>query len=815
MMDSKIQSGNTETFHIHNHAGAMERDSSRLLSQSKSGLRKKLFRSVSLQLAIVLGAVFLIVMSLELLRIHRDFHRTQEKIAKVIVLNGSRLAQRTAMSLASLVNNAPYTTIFQIMSTTVATDPDILYGIYMDADRKPLVSVRPGDTLSSFSPLVAPLEDAMSLWVSGITKVQFRSVRDNGVSVIEFAAPVEKNGTILGFVRFGISVESMNLDLHESRVAWRKTKELTFSLFLLLAFSALIMALWSSSELSERITKPIRALTGSAIRIANGDYRAEIQSSGEDEIAALAVAFETMRTRIHGYTSELQSMVDQRVKQVRDILNNVRQGLFTFNLDLTVNSDCSSSALEILGFEDLTGRTLSQVFRMGSHDESLFRDWIEVVLKNHQVLRWEKLAKLAPCQDFLLPRASGERQVRVAYQKIVDAGGGLICIMALIEDVTEARLLKTRIEDEKILLEKKVETILGITCNPPEVIVEFLKDSATRINSLLQKFGNMDYPFVDKRRKKRVNDDTDSKVWIRTAYKDCHTIKGNAGAFGFGTLMELAHELENRLDEIIRGKATWSESFPLVRKLIGEMHEECQRMREIHSMLIGNSEEAYVRVPESKLLKIRHLAEKSQSLALSPDLLTLVEYCKRVSYRGLLSLTRKYQDLVARTAAKTGKDVVFSVAPQDLELDPELLFRADEALIHLLRNAVVHGIEENRSAAFLKKGIGRVDLAYSRTYGGHEFSVRDNGQGIDPDALLERAVASGILSPEAAMTLGEKDKLQLIFYPGFTTSEKPDSLSGRGMGLSIARESIAAFGGSLTLETRIGEGTVFTISLPV
>jgi chemotaxis protein histidine kinase CheA len=439
---------------------------------------------------------------------------------------------------------------------------------------------------------------------------------------------------------------------------------------------------------------------------------------------------------------------------------------------------------------------------------------VEVVLKNHGTLRWEKLARLAPCHEFRLPGNSGERLVRVEYQEILDAQGGLIRIMALIQDVTEAKRLEARIKEEKIHLENKVKTILGITSNPPEVVAEFLKDSAAKISSLQQRLGRLDPAYDGAGHRKKGMEQEDAEAWVRAAYKDCHTIKGNAGAFGFDTLMEIAHDLECRLDDLNRGETTWSWSFPAIAGLVEGMREESARMREIHLTLTGNSEESYIRLPERKILKIRSLAEKTQAHALDPDLLTLVEYCKRISYRGLFSLTRKYQELVARVAAKLGKEVEFSVNPRELELDPELLFRADEALVHLLRNAVVHGIEENRSAAFLRKGAGRVELSYSRSYGGHEFSVRDNGRGIDPEALAERAVASGVLSRETAMGLGEKEKLQLIFYPGFSTSEKPDALSGRGMGMAIARESLAASGGTLALETRIGEGTVFTISLP-
>jgi len=805
----------------------MEEDSIKPLLPLKGGIQRKLFLSHVAQLAVVLGVAFSIVMTLDLVRTHRYFFSEQRDISKAIVAKGSRQIQRTRAILGALEEPGSAGAIREIIGVAVESDPEILYGIYMDVNRRPLASVRSRDSppgaevmlpKAAPPPLSFPLQDEMSLWASTAADVQYKVGVHNGDEVIEFVAPVVKNGVVKGTVRFGISTRQMNAALHEARQSWRKAREVTILLFLLLGFFTFIMAIWYSSVMAQRITKPITALTASAIRIANGDYRAEIKIGGEDEVAVLAEAFATMQVKIKGYMGNLQMLADEKVRQIRDILDNVKQGLFTFNLNLTVNPDCSLSACEILGMDDMAGKTLAEVFRLGTHDVNLFRDWVDVVLKYYRTHRWEKLVKLAPVQEISIGSRSSQRRIRVEYQKILDANGNLIKIMALVQDVTETKLQELHMKEEKIRLENKVKTILGITSNPPEVVSEFLKDSTIKINSLYNGLGRLEHPFdKDGLRTKEGGEPEgrqDFANWVHAAYKDCHTIKGNAGAFGFEALMAFAHDLETQLDHVGRGKITWSESFPAARRLINEMREEIKRMHEIHLLLTGNSEEAYVRLPESKVLRIRELAGKVETQALSPELLTLVEYCKRIANRGFFSLAHKYQDLVSRVAVKLGKEVEFAVYPRDLELDPELLFRVDEALVHLLRNAVVHGIENAGSPQRIKKGIGRVDLTYARSFGGHVFSVKDNGQGIDREALVERAITSGIWSRDEAEAIGNKDQLQLIFFPGFSTSEKPDALSGRGMGLTIAKESLKAWGGGISVETTPGLGSVFTISLP-
>lgn len=774
---------------------------------ANGGIRKKVFLNFALQFGLVLGLVFSIVILLDLYRMRRSFHGEQEAIAKAIVAKGKHQAEQLSMILATLPENGSSALTQEIIGAVVVSDPEVLYGIYMDTDRKPLAYSRAGGASDPQVPpsgaLSPPMADEMSLWASSVTGGDYRSTVQKGKKAIEFAAPVKRGGLTLGIVRFAVGTESIDAALLETRKTWRKTKELTIIIFAFLGISTFLIAMWSSSVLAGRISKPIRALTGSAIRIAHGDYRAKVEAEGDDEIAMLAEAFESMREKVQDYTGNLQKRVDEKVRQVRDILDNVRQGLFTFNLDLNVNPDCSLSAGQILGMDELAGHTLAQVLRLSPQEEALFRDWVDVLRKHYETHRWEKLAKLAPVQEIRLGAGAGGKQIKVEYQKILDPMGRLIKIMALIQDVTESRFLESRIWEEKIRLENKVRIILGITSNPPELVSEFLKESTAKIDVMRKGLEILNHENA-----------IDFRKGIQIAYMDCHTLKGNAGAFGFEDLVELAHELETRLDNAVSGKTKWPECLPDARRLVQDMKEEVKRMNQVSLRLSGNSDEVYLRIPERKIAKIRALANKAGSLTLAPELLALVDCCKTISHRSFSSLTHKYQDLVSRVSLKTQKDVTFSISPPGLELDPEVIQRVDEALVHLVRNAAVYGLDAVEGPETNGLGSGKVELNYSRTSGTHIFTVKDHGAGIDPDVLVRKAVAAGLLDQAAAEALGEKERLDLIFSPGFSTSGKPDSLSGRGMGLAIARESVRAWSGAVSVASGPGLGSSFTITLP-
>jgi len=109
----------------------------------------------------------------------------------------------------------------------------------------------------------------------------------------------------------------------------------------------------------------------------------------------------------------------------------------------------------------------------------------------------------------------------------------------------------------------------------------------------------------------------------------------------------------------------------------------------------------------------------------------LVEACLTLRYRSFSALSIKYEELVARGAERLGKEVEWQVLPPDVELDPLLIQRVDESVVHIFRNALAHGIEDPETRTLRGKGKGHIEFSYSRTARGHEFSVRDDGNGID------------------------------------------------------------------------------------
>src|SRR5690606_1053688 len=151
----------------------------------------------------------------------------------------------------------------------------------------------------------------------------------------------------------------------------------------------------------------------------------------------------------------------------------------------------------------------------------------------------------------------------------------------------------------------------------------------------------------------------------------------------------------------------------------------------------------------------------------------------------------------------------------DTEVDKLIVEELSDPLMHLIRNAIDHGIElPHKRKEMGKPPAGLLALtAYQK--GNHVLiDVRDDGAGIDPQRLVKRAIVRGIYTEESARELSREDILNLIFMPGFSTSETVTDLSGRGVGMDVVKTNIGKLGGVIDLKSEVGKGTTFTITLP-
>jgi two-component system chemotaxis sensor kinase CheA len=177
---------------------------------------------------------------------------------------------------------------------------------------------------------------------------------------------------------------------------------------------------------------------------------------------------------------------------------------------------------------------------------------------------------------------------------------------------------------------------------------------------------------------------------------------------------------------------------------------------------------------------------------------------------------QKATRIVRDVAAKCGKQVRLVTRGEETELDRNVVERLSDPLIHMLRNAVDHGVEsaERRRAAG-KPPVGTIELAAEHRAGNVVIELSDDGGGIPREKILAKAVAQGIVAADAAASLPDVEVWNLIFHPGLSTAEKLTDVSGRGVGMDVVRKNIEALRGTVAIDSTPGRGSRFTIRLPL
>jgi two-component system chemotaxis sensor kinase CheA len=177
---------------------------------------------------------------------------------------------------------------------------------------------------------------------------------------------------------------------------------------------------------------------------------------------------------------------------------------------------------------------------------------------------------------------------------------------------------------------------------------------------------------------------------------------------------------------------------------------------------------------------------------------------------------QKYNRLARDVARTLGKDVDLVIEGAETEVDKTILEELNDPLVHLVRNSVDHGLEApNERIAAGKPGRGTIRLS-ARQSGDHiVIEITDDGRGMRPEFIREKAVQKGLITVEEASTLDERQSLNLIFLPGFSTKTEISSVSGRGVGMDVVRTNILRLKGRIELSSVQGEGSKVTIFLPL
>lgn len=259
---------------------------------------------------------------------------------------------------------------------------------------------------------------------------------------------------------------------------------------------------------------------------------------------------------------------------------------------------------------------------------------------------------------------------------------------------------------------------------------------------------------------------------VHKVFRAAHSIKGGAGFIGLQKVQALAHAMENILGMI------------RTRRLI----------------------------PDSENIK------SVESTAQDLDMVTseLQETIMKIRMQPIGLLFKRTPRLVRDVAKELGKKAVVDIQGEEVELDRTLLEHLNDPLLHLVRNALDHGLEspDERTRAG-KPEAGSITLQAFQEAGQIIIDVGDDGRGLDPNTIASMAVSKGYVSREKLAHMGDAEKVNLIFAPGFSTANQISGVSGRGVGMDVVKKNLNHLGGQVQVFSRSGQGSTIRIKLPL
>jgi two-component system chemotaxis sensor kinase CheA len=236
--------------------------------------------------------------------------------------------------------------------------------------------------------------------------------------------------------------------------------------------------------------------------------------------------------------------------------------------------------------------------------------------------------------------------------------------------------------------------------------------------------------------------------------------------------------------------------------------------------------ESFINIVGELMITKSRIQEQTKRLAVAPldesvnrleglirELHTKVITVRMMPLESILS---RMPRLVRNLAHEKGKEVSFTITGGDIELDRAILEEVGDPLIHILRNAVDHGIEPpDERQRQNKPASGSITLTAYRERDLVILEVADDGRGIDPAKIREAAVSRGIMKKSEASLLSDADALRLTFMPSLSTSKEVSDISGRGVGMDVVKTKVESLGGSVRLESEKGRGTKVILILPL
>jgi signal transduction histidine kinase len=588
-----------------------------------------------------------------------------------------------------------------------------------------------------------------------------------GKLVCAFIPIKNSNGKVIAFLGAGIEATGMY------RVIPPKT--ILALLFMLIIVIAGMIAVWIYTT---KVTDPIVKLRDYSLKIMNGETVEPFDKTKKDEVGQLA------------------EILENRVDTIRNILDNTGEGLLTFGSSLKINRDYSIECREIFNSKKIENQYIADLMFPDNIEERNFMEMsLEKIFNEQDSIRKKSYLSLLTSEISI-----NGRNIHLKYKIIADITTGQEIMMVIIRDITEKKIMTSKMEDEN----KALDSVVKIVSN----FVDF--------SSLVNNY--FIFTSIEIWEMLALNKPTDDILY--EIYGKIHTFKGDFSIYGMRNIVGTLHDFEQKLSTI-KTELTNLDTERL-KEYIREhnprtwLDEDIQQLSQIFGVdlvneIIGNGKITIIK--DFRLEKFEQCIKETTD---SKDRERLLTQFRKLRYKPLNSMMKLYPDYIEQLANRLNKEVErLDIKGGDFMVDESLYKNFMESLIHIFRNSLDHGIEEAEERVLKNKPEqGEIACVIDLKDKLMTITISDDGKGIDIEKLKKLAMEKNIKTADELEKMSDEEIINMIFIEEFSTKNNLTDLSGRGIGLPAFKNELNKLKGSVVVKSQSGIGTSFIITVP-
>ncbi|MBV8223201.1 MAG: Hpt domain-containing protein, partial [Candidatus Eremiobacteraeota bacterium] len=514
-------------------------------------------------------------------------------------------------------------------------------------------------------------------------------------------------------------------------------------------------------------------------------------TEGQNQIKVYASSLELRNDELAESTTALA-----QAKRGTDlIMETVRQGLLLIGPDYRIDPQYSRELEDVFRMKELAGHNLLNILQriLTERMYNTTRDFLGLLFdpkkKERAVLRVNPLDEV----EVNFPDPEGgfiSKYLAFSFRRIVQSGE-ITRVFIAVTDVTERVQLERQLRESEHKKERQFELLLGILHVEPRMLDEFITGAQARAREMNDALKAQDFAAASAGQMEKLRQRLD------VVFRCVHNIKGNAALLNLEYFQKTCDAFEQKIVELRNRPALGGDDFLSIVIAESDLRADLAELQDLREKLTGIQ-----RTLPGPIAAAPAFASAAAAPAPASD-----------------EVADAVRALAQSLALKLGKDVrVKSDGFDTRSLGPDVRRTVKDVLIQLTRNSMTHGVEmpSAREAAHKPK-TATIEIKPLPTGSGGEFafSFRDDGRGLDPIVIRQRAVEMGLISRDEAAKIDESQVAHFIFVPGFTTSNGATTDAGRGVGMDVVKHLVVdECGGEIGVSSDPGRYCEFSFVLP-